>query len=151
MQIFSGFLESQKNFTVSIDGGPRQRIENAEHTVFHEDDDLSVVGAVKSDDPEHWRPDAVVVVSTEGTTVQVSQHTENDTRRAWPCSMSPSQNSTRCRTLSEAGWVWTALRLEVFEMVPPPWRQIQLSGGSRRTLHVFGDAAEEPALSGGMP
>ena len=30
--------------------------------------------------------------------------------------------------------------LEVFEMVPPPWRQIQLSGGSRRTLHVFGDA-----------
>ena len=36
-------------------------------------------------------------------------------------------------------------------MVPPPWRQIQLSGGSRRTLHVFGDAAEEPALSGGMP
>ena len=41
--------------------------------------------------------------------------------------------------------------LEVFEMVPPPRRQIQLSGGSRRTLHVFGDAAEEPALSGGMP
>jgi len=76
VQIFSGSLESQKNFTVSIDGGPRQRIENAEHTVFHEDDDLSVVGAVKSDDPEHWRPDAVVVVSTEGTTVQVSQHTE---------------------------------------------------------------------------
>ena len=41
--------------------------------------------------------------------------------------------------------------LEVFEMVPPPWRQIQLSGDNRRTLHVFGDAAEEPALSGGMP
>ena len=37
--------------------------------------------------------------------------------------------------------------LEVFEMVPPPWRQIQLSGDNRRTLHVFGDAAEEPALS----
>ena len=31
--------------------------------------------------------------------------------------------------------------LEVFEMVPPPWRQIQLSGDNRRTLHVFGDAA----------
>ena len=36
-------------------------------------------------------------------------------------------------------------------MVPPPWRQIQLSGGRRCTLHVFGGAAEEPALSDAMP
>ena len=41
--------------------------------------------------------------------------------------------------------------LEVFEMVPPPWRQIQLSGGRRCTLHVFGGAAEDPALYGGIP
>jgi hypothetical protein len=76
VQIFSGSLESEKNFTVSIDGGPRRRIENADSTVFHDDEDMSVVGAVKSEDPEHWRPDAVVLVSTEGTTVEVSQHTE---------------------------------------------------------------------------
>ena len=76
VQIFSGSLESKKNFTVSIDGCPRRRIEDANNTVLLDEDGLSVIGSVVSDDPDLWRPDAFVVVNTEGTTVEVSQHTE---------------------------------------------------------------------------
>ena len=76
VQIFSGSRETNNNFTVSIDGRPRRRIEDANNTVFLEDEDLSVIGSVVSEDPDLWRPDAFVVVNTEGTTVEVSQHTE---------------------------------------------------------------------------
>jgi len=77
VQIFSGSLESKKNFTVSVDGGPRRRIEDAENTVFYEDEEMSVTGSVVSEQPDLWRPDAVVVVNTDGgPAVEVSQHTE---------------------------------------------------------------------------
>ena len=63
MQTFTGSFKSEKNFTVSIDGGPRARL----RTRAAPSSTTTRCGEIRH--PEHWRPDAVVLVSTEGTTV----------------------------------------------------------------------------------
>jgi len=76
VHIFSGSLESDKNFTVSIDNGPRLKIDDADGTTFLLDPHVSVVGEIVSQDPKLWRPDAMVVLDVGGVNVEVVQHTE---------------------------------------------------------------------------
>jgi len=76
VHIFSGSLESDKNFTVSIDNGPRLKIDDADGTTFHSDPHVSVTGTIVSQDPTLWRPDAMVVLDVGGVKVEVVQHTE---------------------------------------------------------------------------
>jgi hypothetical protein len=76
VQIFSGSLESEKNFTVSIDNGPRRKIDDADGTTFLLDPSVSVTGEIVSQDPKLWRPDAMVVLDVGNVNIEVVQHTE---------------------------------------------------------------------------
>ena len=71
VHIFSG--HSEKNLTVSVDDGDRQRMENSQSTVFLLDPGVSVVGLVVAQEPASAGPDSLVLVNASGTKVEVAR------------------------------------------------------------------------------